>query len=233
MQNNYNSYEEFITSLKALADPKAQVKGLMQYFVDNVKGDFDAFKCQTDDDFINRLDTKYDYKNPEHRAAAIADLRNRYNISDDYLAYINDNYGKRNLAYAVNMAIIPQTLSENGLLTKGVCSNFASFVQVACMQLGIPCAFVEGTIDNTKHAWNKIDLGDGKGLLNYDFTKVILIRDKAGKWYEKTTYGDWMGVTDEALVRLQPTLRIQKIDGVEIPEINAGTIASQKNFIDL
>ena len=88
----------------------------------------------------------------------LTDLLIRTSFYDPYLAQINmeGNYNLESLGHQYNQ-------SSYGLLLEGiaVCDGFSQSVKLLCNELDIPCII----IGNAGHAWNLVQMEDGKWYL--------------------------------------------------------------------
>lgn len=117
---------------------------------------------------------------------------------------------------------------QNGLITSGVCANFASFVQLFCERLGIKCEIAR-TSDN--HVFNLIQI-DGQEKV-FDFTRMIAIRDNYKNPNNSQSPNDWFDMSLGKMFEYKPQRQINSIDGREkLPEpisiLNYGNYSEQQ-----
>jgi hypothetical protein len=241
-------YDELITRLKALGDPDKQVKALMQYFMESVEYDYvtGEFCKATHGDannMIKEIDESYDCGDAEQREEALLQLK-KLGYSDAFIQRARKHYGEilpavpekiiegkikmiqkavperpRQLRGAICVVEHP-VIWENGLLKKGVCANYASFINQVCAELDIPAVELDGVTAIGQHVWNIID---GK---HYDITYAMYIRDGKSR-NENINPNDWLGCTDEQLFKLQPIRKITKI-GDQTVNIDANSVRAQE-----
>ncbi len=84
-------------------------------------------------------------------------LQDAVNLYDDYekVKYIHDHLVKT-IGY-VNNAPYNQSTYSGVVLNKTVCAGYAKAFQYYMIRLGIPCAYVSGTTDES-HAWNIVKI---------------------------------------------------------------------------
>lgn len=99
---------------------------------------------------------------------------------------------------------------QNGLITSGVCANFAPFVQLFCDRLGIKCEIAR-TSDN--HVFNLIQI-DGQEKV-FDFTRMIGIRDNYKNPNNSQSPNDWFDMPLGKMFEYKPQRQINSIDGRE------------------
>ncbi len=224
----YKNYKEFINYLKSLPNDQTVLDAVFQYFIDNVEYAYEHLKLyklrkgimeKKHDELLSSLDVL----NIKQINATIDKLQPIYALEDNTIIVLkkqakncsefldHDNIHPDDkfelLINAATVAIAHKDIKvkiNNGLIARGVCANYASFINKVCFDLGIESYSINGiSTKGIGHAWNRIVIdGDSK---YYDITYEIFDRDKLGKQYKK---GSWLGVTFEELKVRQPDRHI-------------------------
>lgn len=129
-----------------------------------------------------------------------------------------------------NPETLNPTIIEEGLLKQGVCAEYAPYIKKYCDDLGIKCEVVDGQ-GTVSHVWNLINInGEPRHL---DLTNAIFIRDGYGDNPAKAKPQDWYMATTEAIYRMQPCRRIERIgDNKPKQEITSENFLEQMQFIN-
>lgn len=223
------TYNELLNHLKSLSSKQQQIDYLFSYLLNTVKYDYPTLEiCKFDNNLLDFIDETYNPANIEDRQKAIKLVQSK-GYSDEFISRILEHYGEsfivpakpervvmgklnkaipehtsfRTFAGAKNMAK-PIVEYDNGIITKGVCANFAEFIKCVCDELNIQCDTIHGTTP-ISHVWNLINVGDG--FKHYDLTFAIYSRDKFNNW-NKLNPENWFGVTLEKLLEIHPTRNI-------------------------
>lgn len=99
---------------------------------------------------------------------------------------------------------------KNGMLTDGVCSEYVSFEERICKDLGIMHRRIEG-IGTTGHAWSMIYLTEEDRWVHFDMTMVRFYLDNWIKNHEPYKPEDWITASTEEIFKMQPSRRITKV----------------------
>lgn len=99
---------------------------------------------------------------------------------------------------------------ENGLITKGVCADYAPFINRVCKEIDIFSVRIDGNTP-TDHVWNLIE-SDGEKK-HFDITYALFVRDKYSDWDKKAKFDDFLGLSFDRLKELNPLRNIETIDG--------------------
>lgn len=231
----FDSLNNLIAHLQSLESDTLKVHTLMQYFLDNVAYDYTTLElANLNIDAIISLDDKYDASIASDRAKVVSILMHTHGLSKEAVDRILKNYGKEVVVSAtpervimgkVQKAVPEHTIHcgllgaynqtytpvkfKDGIITKGVCVDYAMFINQVCKKLGLDSHIVEGATP-VSHVWNKI------GNKNYDITYAMFIRDHYNLWHENAGYCDFLGVTDEKLQKIHPNRVTYSIDGFSI-----------------
>lgn len=113
-------------------------------------------------------------------------------------------------------------VGETWISRYGVCQNFADIYESLCKRFGLPCRYIEGTIDsgefNVGHAWNAIMVN---GKVRYvDISSAIHCKDGSNK---ENNVEDFFNKSFEELL---------KIDNGKNRKINEYSVKEIKNMID-
>lgn len=198
----------------------------------NVQYDYPTLEiCKFDNSLLDYIDENFNPEILEDRRKAIQLVKSE-GYSDEFILRILENYGDsfivparpemvimgklnkaipehiscRTFASAKNMAK-PLVEYEDGIIIKGVCTDFSEFTKKICDELNIPCDTVTGTTP-ISHVWNLINTGDG--FKHYDLTYAIYARDEFDGW-GKIDPNNFLGVTTEKLLEMHPNRTIDSI----------------------
>lgn len=230
------TYNELINHLKTINGEQQQVEYLFSYMLQSAQYDYPTLEiCKFDNSLLDYVDEHFNPEIMEDRQKAIQLVKSE-GYSNEFILRILENYGEgfivparpemvimgklnkaipehisyRTFASAKNMAK-PLVEYEDGIIIKGVCADFSEFTKKICDELNIPCDTVTGTTP-ISHVWNLINIGDG--FKHYDLTYAIYARDEFDGW-GKVNPNDFLGVTTEKLLEIQPN---RTIDSIHISE---------------
>lgn len=184
-----------------------------------------------DNRLVDFIDQNFDPSKEEDRLKAIQLVKEK-GYSDEFISRICEHYGEefivparpggsamghyreavpehtgfRTFCAARSMAK-PYVAYENSIITKGVCADFSEFIKNICGDLQIPCKTINGATP-VAHVWNMIDLGDG--FKHYDITYALYARDRYNNW-DKTPPNTWFGISNETLLHLHTTRKIDTL----------------------
>lgn len=106
-----------------------------------------------------------------------------------------------------------QPIYTNGMLREGVCGEYANgFEKRICDDLEIKHMLVTGK-GTTSHAWSLIYLPEEQRWTHFDMTMVKFYQDGWIKEHEPYTEHDWIAATTEEIFKMQPTRKIELING--------------------
>jgi len=106
-----------------------------------------------------------------------------------------------------------QPVYEHGMLVDGVCSTYAhTFEKRICEDLGIKHMSVDG-VGTTGHSWSLIYLPEEQRWGHFDMTMVKFYQDGWIKEHEPYMEQDWIAATTEEIFKMQPTRKIELING--------------------
>lgn len=134
---------------------------------------------------------------------------------------------KRLLFFGNNM-FSPQTAFppqyKEGLLKKGVCANYADWIQKICKDLNIPCYEVVGK-GTAAHHWNLIYIKEQDRWVHFDMTCVRFYLDNFNKNFGEPD--KWVFASTETIFRMQPKREIHSVNDIEGNVIFEGKITKE------
>lgn len=186
------NYNQLIDKLKEYKKQKSQVKFLFDFLLQNAKYDYLYLELER----LKKLDADayIDLYDKDLRENAFMKIMEKTEISREVISYFKNHEWE----IRSNGEADPR-FDNGGILVKGVCRHYSIFIKRVCDDLGIKCEVQLGRTP-LGHAWNVIDIDEP---LHYDLTYAIYARDKFEGW-DKTKPEDWLGVTEEQLLMLQP-----------------------------
>ena len=223
------TYQELLYKLKSLDGKQKQIDALFGYLLKMVEYDYPTLEiCKLDNSLAAHIDSTYSPSSAEDRQKVVELLKGK-GYSTEFINRMLANYGREVLVparperfsmgklqkavpehviytsflSAQNMAK-PVVKYENGIITKGVCADYAIFIKKVCDDLDIECKTIDGTTP-VFHGWNLID--GGEGLLHYDLTYAVFSRDQFNGW-DRLAPKDWLGITTDRLLEIHPTRKI-------------------------
>lgn len=124
-----------------------------------------------------------------------------------------EKLNKQKEPYCLSLAVSrgePKLKEEkNGLLTLGVCRSFCLFMSKLFADLGINYKQVTGNTGKASHEW--LVITTDREELCYDPTYSIYVRDNYNNWGKKAKWEDFVGVTYEHILKLNPTRTITSV----------------------
>ena len=223
------TYEELINEIKSKSSDEAKINFLMNWMLKNVEYDYvylEKAKGFTNGHFTE-IDNKFDCSDEVERQKAIEYAKKHFGYSDKFIAMVLENYGQQEIVpakpervafgkvwpaeperviyknFANSVLGYDGKVFTNGLITKGVCTDFAKFIFKVLSEVNVNCEIIEGKT-SVGHVWNIINGG------HYDITYAMFVRDCYNDWHEKSKIEDWFNITEEKLLKLQPNRTIDK-----------------------
>lgn len=119
---------------------------------------------------------------------------------------------------------------QNGLITSGVCEDYATYLVPLLQKAGIEAHEVEGTSE-LGHAW--VIIKDEEKYKSIDLTRAVFIRDGFLGIPPEQTSKDWLYSNLEDIFKMQKTRTITKIDQKTLPHVINGQNFDEESFIRL
>ena len=113
---------------------------------------------------------------------------------------------------------------QSGLLTAGVCGQFAAWAKQIFDSWGIPCEIVDGK-GTVGHAWNLIKINGKIG--HFDPTMMDFYQRQYGSNPENAEPQDWIFASTEDAFTMQPT---REIHGIGKRNLNYEQYITEKNY---
>lgn len=229
-------YNEFVDFLNSLNTVEEKLYYVYQYFRDFVSYDYDNLQLvkivRSDDkklayiqDFANKTS-----RTPFNKRRILEMLDNLLYqqdgtiLSDGVIDIIFKNYELEDesaLSFDLN-----NSKFYNGLLQKGICSDYAQWINKLCGDIGLTSYIVYG-YSSTAHAWNVIYDSDNKKWVNFDMTMVEFCNNNfAGNFYKDAE--KWAFASTEEMFLMQPKRKIVSLSNGKIflPPLDYGNHSS-------
>lgn len=229
-------YNEFVDFLNSLNTVEEKFYYVYQYFRDFVSYDYDNLQLvkivRSDDkkiayiqDFANKTS-----RIPFNKRRILEMLDNLLYqqdgtiLSDGVIDIIFKNYELEDesaLSFDLN-----NSKFYNGLLQKGICSDYAQWINKLCGDIGLTSYIVYG-YSSTAHAWNVIYDSDNKKWVNFDMTMVEFCNNNfAGNFYKDAE--KWAFASTEEMFLMQPKRKIVSLSNGKIflPPLDYGNHSS-------
>lgn len=209
-------YNEFVDFLNSLNTVEEKLYYVYQYFRDFVSYDYDNLQLvkivRSDDkklayiqDFANKTS-----RTPFNKRRILEMLDNLLYqqdgtiLSDGVIDIIFKNYELED-GNALNFDL-NNSRFYNGLLQKGICSDYAQWINKLCNDIGLTSCIVYG-YSSTAHAWNVVYDPDNKKWINFDMTMVEFCNNNfAGNFYKNAE--KWAFASTKEMFLMQPKRKI-------------------------
>jgi len=116
---------------------------------------------------------------------------------------------------------------SDGLITNGVCEDYADYLVTLLQKVGIEVHRVDGTSE-LGHAW--IIIKDGEKYKSIDLTRAVFIRDGFLGIPPEQTSEDWLYTDLEDIFKMQKTRSITEIDKKVLPYVIDGRNYDEASF---
>ena len=188
------NYNQLIEKLKSIDNQKEQVAYLFDFLLKI--GEYDYLYLEIEK--LKKLDvnTFADLYDEDLCDKAMAELQKKTLISKELKKYFATKQWESRSRGELDAQF------KDEILVKGVCNDYTNFILKVLTEIGIDCERYEGKTP-LNHAWNLIRINNLP--LHYDITYAMYARD--GKNNE-TKPQDWLGISTEQLLKIQPNRTI-------------------------
>lgn len=212
----FKNYNEFVDFLNSLNNVEEKLYYIYQYFRNYVSYDYDNLqlvKIMRGD--VKKLADIRDFANETSRTSfnkrrileMLDNLLYQQSgtiLSDNVIDIIFKNYELEKES-ALNFDL-NNSRFYNGLLQRGICSDYAQWINKLCNDVGLVSYVVYG-YSSTAHAWNVIYDSNNKKWINFDMTMVKFCNDSfAGNNYYDAE--GWSCLSTEEMFLKQPNRKI-------------------------